>query len=55
MRENVDEKDKKRTEITVRWAVHKLAEEEAAERAWSVTESPTGTPRRLESGKADKG
>ena len=39
MPENLDEKDKKRAEITVRWAVDKLAEEEAAEIERSVTEA----------------
>ena len=39
MPENVDEEDKKRAEIKVRWAVDKLAEEEAAEREWSITEA----------------
>ena len=42
MPENVDEKDKERAEITVRWAVDKLAEEEAAEREWSITEAHRG-------------
>ena len=39
----VDEKDKKMTEITVRWAVNKLAEEKAAERERSVMEAQRGT------------
>ena len=36
---NVDEKDKERAEITLKWAVNKLVEEEAAERERSVTEA----------------
>ena len=40
---NVDEKDKERSEITLRWAVNKLVEEEAAERERSVTEAQRGT------------
>ena len=39
---DVDEKDNKRAEITVRWAVNKLAEEKAAERERSVTEAQRG-------------
>ena len=39
---NVDEKDKKIAEITVRWAVNKLAEEKAAGRERSVTEAQRG-------------
>ena len=37
-----DEKVKKLAEITVRWAVNKLAEEKAAERERSVTEAQRG-------------
>ena len=39
---NVDEKDKERAEITVRWAINKLAEEKAAERERSVTKAQRG-------------
>ena len=39
---NVNEKDKERAEITLRWAVNKLVEEEAAERERSVTEAQRG-------------
>ena len=38
----VDGKDKERAEIIVRWAVDKLAEEETAEREWSITEAQRG-------------
>ena len=38
----VDEKDKERAEITLKWAVNKLVEEEAAERERSVTEAQRG-------------
>ena len=39
---NVDEKDKERADITLKWAVNKLVEEEAAERERSVTEAQRG-------------
>ena len=39
MPENIDEKDKKMAEMTVRWVVDKLAEEKAAEREQIVMEA----------------
>ena len=42
MLENVDEKDKKRAEITIRWAVDKLAEEEEAAERNGVSRKPNG-------------
>ena len=42
MPENVDGKDKKMAEMTVWWAVDKLAEEKAADREQIVTEAQRG-------------
>ena len=42
MPENDDEKGKKMAEMTIRWAVDKLAEEKAAERERIVTQTQRG-------------
>ena len=52
---NVDEKDKKMAEITVRWAVNKLAEEKAAEKERSVTEAQRGHGEERMSGRKRRG